>query len=192
MPSPKSLAPGFARITYSGTLFPHHMTIPVNYSGTPTPGSEPTLVLKDSTTASGSDALYGLISVILPFFDDATHFGLAEFHAVDADTGEDSFLWAYNIGLTGTGSGANVATGQTIVTFKTSIGSLYRLYMMEGLNAPNQHVLPPFGDAILDDLAAFVVGDTSPIYGRKNAYPFVPVSYITKSNDKLRKQQGLT
>lgn len=191
MPMPTSLAPGYVRATYDGELFPHHMTIPVNFSGTPTPGTEPDLVLKDASTDGAISAIAALMAVIQPFFNTGTHFGLAEAHTVDETTGEDQFIFAWNIGLLGTSPFANVPTGQLVFSFKTSLGTAYKLYLMEGIIVPNTRVLPPYTETIFDALSDFVVGASSPCYGRGNAYPFVPVSAISKTNDKLRKQQGL-
>jgi len=81
--------------------------------------------------------------------------------------------------------------GQAVITSKTSLGGLYKLYLMESVEAVNQRKLPPYVDAPNSNLSDFIVGPSSPVYGRKNAYPFVPVSIISKTNDKLRKQQGL-
>jgi len=191
MPSPTSLAPGYVRVTYDGTLFPHHMTIPVNYSGTPTPGTEPDLVLKDASILGAEAAIAALYAVITPFFKTTTHFGLAEAHTVDPTTGEDAFIFAWNLGLTGGDVGTQISSGQQVVVFKTSVGSLYKLYMMENVSPVNVKVLPPFVAGPLLDLSDFIVGGSSPVYGRQNAYPFVPVSSLTKTNDKLRKQHGL-
>lgn len=191
MPSPTSLAPGYVRVTYDGTLFPHHMTIPVNYDGTPTPGVEPNLLLKDASSLGAEAAIGALFAVITPFFKTTTHFGLAEAHTVDSVTGADSFIYAWNLGLTGGDIGTQVTNGQQVLVFKTSVGSLYKLYMMENVSPVNVKVLPPYSAGPIADLSDFVVGASSPIYGRQNAYPFVPVSSLTKTNDKLRKQHGL-
>jgi len=191
MPSPTSLAPGYVRVTYDGVLFPHHMTIPVNFSGTPTPGVMPDLILKDASTDDVESAIGALIAVILPFYTSAIHFGLAEAHTVDATTGEDQFIWSWNLNAVGSTTGSQVATEQLVFVFKTSVGSLYKLYLMESVIPANEKQLPPFVDAAFSTLSDFVVGDTSPCYGRQNAYPFTPISWLSKYNDKLRKQQGL-
>ena len=191
MPMPTSLAPGYVRVTYDGTLFPHHMTIPVNYSGVPTPGTEPDLVLKDASTDGVMSAIAALFAVIQPFFNVGVHFGLAEAHTVDAVTGEDQFIFAWNLGLLGTSVAPTIPTTQFVFSFKTSLGSAYKLYLMETIIQPNLRDLPPYTEANRLALSDFVVGNSSPIYGRGNAYPFVPVSAISKTNDKLRKQQGL-
>lgn len=188
---PTSLAPGYVRVTYDGALFPHHMTIPVNFSGTPTPGTEPDLVLKDASTDGAISAIAALMALVQPFLTTTTHIGLAEAHTVDETTGEDQFIFAWNVGLLGTSGAARVAMSQIIFVFKTAIGSLYKLYIMEGSQPVNIKQLPPYTETIYDNLSDFVVGASSPCYGRGNSYPFVPVSVLNKTNDKLRKQQGL-
>jgi len=191
MPMPTSLAPGYVRVTYDGAIFPHHMTIPVNFSGTPTPGTEPDLVLKDASTDGAISAIAALMALVQPFLTTATHIGLAEAHTVDETTGEDQFIFAWNVGLLGTSAAARVAMSQVVFVFKTAIGSLYKLYIMEGSQPVNIKQLPPYTETIYDNLSDFVVGASSPCYGRGNSYPFVPVSVLNKTNDKLRKQQGL-
>jgi len=187
-----SLAPGYCRVTYNGQLFPHHMVIPINFDGVPTPGVEPDLLLKDASSLGAEAAIGAFVTLVADFYNTSEHFGLAEIHAVDDVTGADTFIYAWNLNILGTSPTANKATFQTVMTFKTVAGGLYRLYMMENIEGANSHILPPYSDPTALALSNFVVGDSSPVYGRGNAYPFVPVSKITKSNDKLRKQQGLT
>jgi len=191
MPMPTSLAPGYVKFTYSGVLFPHHATIPVAPRGTPTPGIEPDVNLKDATHIPVSAAMDAFMDVIVPFFPTTVNFGLAEIHLVDAGTGEDTFIYAWNLGRLGTSLVARVAAEQLVWSFKTALGSPYKLYMMEAVEAVNQRSLPPYPAGVYKDLSDYVCGNTSPVYGRSNSYPFVPVSRITKTNDTLRKQQGL-
>jgi hypothetical protein len=167
------------------------MVIPVNFSGVPTPGTEPDLVLKDASTLGAVAALGVLMDVITPFFNTSVHFGLCEIHAVDAITGLDTFLYAFNMGKVGGDVGASVHAAQQVLSFKTTVGSAYKLYMMENVSPVNVRVLPPYAAGPIKTASDFIVGNSSPVYGRQNAYPFVPVSAITKTNDKLRKQQGL-
>lgn len=192
MPSPTSLAPGYVRVTYDGTLFPHHMTIPVNIPpGSPT-GVEPDATLKDASTTPISTAISSMFELIKVFFPAAVHFGLAEVHNVDETTGEDQFLFAWNVNKVGTAGGAAVVAGQTVFSFKTSLGSAYKLYLMESVTPVNLRILPPYADAPNLNLSDYIVGSSSVVYGRQNAYPFVPVSLVSKTNDKLRKQHGLS
>lgn len=186
-----ALAPGYIRMTYDGTLFPHHMVCPVNISGSPTPGVEPDIILKDASTSGVISAWADYVDEMARFFNSGTNFGLAEIHTVDATTGDDAFIFAWNVNKVGLSVAANVATEQTVFSFKTALGTAYKLYLMETILQPNLRDLPPYAEANRLALSDFVVGNTSPVYGRGNSYPFTPVSCITKTNDKLRKQQGL-
>jgi hypothetical protein len=167
------------------------MIVPLNYDGTPTPGVEPDILTKDGSTVAGATAMGALFDVFLPLFNASTHFGLCEFHTVDPTTGVDQFIFGFNLGGVGSSGGARVAMGQFVMNFKTTIGSLYRLYLMETSVTINRRETPPFSDAIYTDVADYIASADSPVYGRANAYPFAAISWLTKTNDKLRKAAGL-
>jgi hypothetical protein len=186
-----ALAPGYVRFTYDGVLFPHHGTIPVNYDGTPTPGSEPDILLKDGSSLGVEAALDAYLDVLTPHFNTSVNFGNAEAHAVDSVTGEDTFLWTWNAARVGSDSGPAIATGQAVFSFKTSVGSQLKVYLMESGSPANNKFLPPYAPGIIADLSDYVASAASMFYGRGNAYALAPISFITKYNDKLRKQQGL-
>jgi hypothetical protein len=160
MPMPTSLAPGYVRVTYSGVLFPHHITIPVKYDGTPVPGTEPNVLTKSTDSVAVHSALANLLAPMLTFFHTTTNFGLAEAHTVDPTTGEDQFIYAWNVGLSGSSASAIIPASETVFTFKSNLGTLYRLYLMEGVSAPNQKITPPLPGAS-GTLADFVAGDDS-------------------------------
>lgn len=191
MPMPTSLAPGYARATYTGSSFPHHMLIPLNYDGIPTPGIEPDILTKGGGTVAAATAMGALFDEFLPLFASSTHFGLCEFHTVDPTTGEDQFIFGFNLGGVGSNVGTRVPMAQFVMTFKTTNGSLYRLYLMETIVTVNRKEIPPFSDALYTNVANYIIGSDSPVYGRGNNYPFGAVSWLSKTNDKLRKQAGL-
>jgi len=187
-----SLAPGYAKVTYNGSLFPHHMTIPIKFDGTPTPGVEPSILLKDASSAGISSALDDMFDVIVPFFNTGTAFGLVEVHAVDDVTGDDTFIWGYNMGRNGTSAVANKTLAEDVWSFKLVNGGLYKLYLMEDVQPVNVKTFPPYAAGVAGDLSDFISGPSSPVYGRTNSYPFSPISETTKTNDSLRKQHGLS
>jgi hypothetical protein len=186
----KSLAPGYVKITYTGSIFPHHMTLPINFDGVPTPGVEPSVILKDTTSLNVEAAILAYITLAKAFFPSTTHFGLAEVHAVDADTGEDTFIYGWNLNVVGTGAGAGVQFGQAVLSFKLVSGGVFKAYFMEGTSEENVKQFPPFSGAV-DALADFVTSGDSPIYGRDNSYPFSPIAFTTKTNDALRQAGGI-
>jgi len=186
-----ALSPGYIRQTYDGTLFPHHMVCPINITGSPTPGVEPDIILADASTSPVIAAWADFVDVITPFFHNTVNFGLAEIHTVDPTTGEDQFIFAWNTNKVGLSVAPTIPMSQLVFSFKTALGTAYKLYLMETIILPNLRDLPPYSEANRLALSDFVVGSSSPVYGRGNSYPFVPVSAISKTNDKLRKQQGL-
>lgn len=188
---PTSLAPGYIKQTYDGVLFPHHLMMPINITGSPTPGVEPDIILKDASTSGVIAAWDAFLDVVVPYFTTTVNFGLAELHTVDDTTGEDQFIFAWNAGRTGSSVVARKAAAQLVFSFKTALGTPAKVYLMESVEAVNQRFLPPYAAGPAEDLSDFIVGTSSPFYGRGNSYPFVPVSLITKTNDTLRKQQGL-
>jgi len=185
------LAPGYGKITYSGFLFPHHMIVPVKFHGTPVPGTEPSLDKKGATFGVFSDVMDEFITTIAPLWGPSTHFGLVEAHTVDPTTGEDTFIWGYNQGTVGTGTGANTELAQQVLTYKSVGGSVYKLYAMEALTTENTKVFPPYG-GVPDTISDYLIGASSPVYARGNFFLFSPISMTTKTNDALRKQHGLS
>jgi hypothetical protein len=167
------------------------MVCPVNVDVAAPAGLEPDITLKDASTVGAIAGWAAFLALIKVFFPASVHFGLAEIHTVDPATGEDRFIFAWNAGVVGTAGGSAIVAGQAVFSFKTSIGSAYKLYLMESVTPVNLRFLPPYVDAPNSNLSDFVVGASSPVYGRQNAYPFVPVSLISKTNDKLRAQHGL-
>lgn len=187
----KALAPGYIRLTYSGVLFPHHAVLPVNFNAVPEVGEEPTLKNKGGTGQLASEALDDYLALYKVFFHSTTKFGNSEVHTVDPETGEDTFIYAWNAGVVGTNSGANIPMGEFVMTLKDTNGFLSKVYGMEGALAVNAKYLPPY-DSItpLNDLEDYLCGDSGWVYGRHNTYPQFSISVITKINDALRKQQG--
>lgn len=186
-----SLAPGYAKMTYNGTLFPHHMTIPINFDGAPTPGEEPDLLLKTGSD-NAVDALTNYFEVMRPFFPATVAFGLCEIHSVDDTTGDDEFIFGFDVGLVGTSLVARVALAEDVYSFKLVNGGIYKLYLMEDVSPVNLKAFAPFPAGVYGDLVDFVTGAASPVYGRSNSYPFAAIAQTTKTNDSLRKQNGLS
>jgi hypothetical protein len=186
-----SLAPGYIRGTYTGTLFPHHFLIPIKNSVAFVPGVEPIFLQKDLADISMSAAVAGLLAKVKAFFPSSVKFGLVECHSVNEDTGEDQFIYSLDAGVSGTSVATRVALSQAVFNYKTVIGGQFRLYLMESDIAVDQKFTPPFGAGRETDLSDYVTAADTWLYGRDNAYPFSTISLVSKTNDALRKQQGL-
>jgi hypothetical protein len=187
-----SLSEGFVRITYTGTAAPHHQIIPINFDGTPTPGTEPSFTTKGAGTKLASVGIGEYLDAYLTYFNDDSQFGLVEVYAVDADTEERTFIWGMDANTTGTSPNARVPLEMVTLSFKTIGGGSLRIVGMETIVGVNTVLSTPFPDGspaqIMSD---YVTSSDSIVIGRDNTYAFAPLRQKSKTSDVLRKRAGL-
>jgi len=182
-----SQSEGFVRFTYVSTQGVHHGEININFSGVPDQGTEPTLVKKDTTTASATTALAGFFDEYVKFFDEDTNFGNVEIYAVNPDTEERSFIWSYNLNMQGAAVSSNVPLGMLTMTWRTGKGGILRVVMMEGVTIVNQNLAPPYiVDTPFSDLDLYMRSGDAVAIGRDDAYAFSAMSAKSKTSDVLR------
>lgn len=188
-----SLSEGFIRGTYTGASGIHHFILPINFDGTPTPGTEPLLTKKGAGTILAEAGLQAFLDVYGTLFNDDTQFGLAEAYTVDPDTEERGFVWGWDMDFLGLSSQPNVPLGMATMTFKTIVGGLLKVVAMEGAATVNTKEFSPFpSGSNLTDLSDYVTGTDSIVIGRDNAYAFASISFTVKTSDALRKRVGLS
>lgn len=188
-----SLSEGFARITYTGLSGIHHQMLPVNFSGTPVAGVEPTFTTKIAGTVAAETAISDWLDVFRAAFNTATLFGLVEIYAVNPTTEERTFIYGFDASRAGSSGDPSVQYSMGTMTFKTIGGGLLKIVAMEPVLGVNTKLYPPFFlGGILDDIQAFVVDGDSFIIGRDDDYSFAPISWTTKTSDALRKRVGLS
>jgi len=189
----KALAPGFARTTYTGDTGVHHHITPLNIVDGWTAGTDPSVTLKDTTTVAASVAMTDYWDVIRELLAEEQNIGLCEIYAVDADTGEGTFIFGFNLALTGNVAADGTDMGMMTLSLKLTNGKGARVVLLDTPFAANLKVRPPF-DALtpIDIATEYLVGGTSPYYGRGNSYPFAPIALTTKTSDVLRKREGLS
>lgn len=186
-----SLAPGFAKISYVQNLLTHVKTIPLLPSGTITPGVEPSVMTYAGTPITFSAAIDALIALMQPIYGADTSFSSAEFWSQPLSTDNPVWVFTHPIGEVGTATGASADKVQSVMTFRTGIGGLYRDYQMEisGDVPADLHVFYPFSAGPFANLAAYLTGTTSWTYARDGSRLIVPVAFTTKVNDALRKKR---
>jgi len=188
-----SLSEGFARITYTGLSGIHHQMLPVNFSGTPVAGTEPTFTTKSAGTVAAEAAIGDWLDVYRAAFNTATLFGLVEIYAVNPTTEERTFIYGFDASRAGASADPSIRYSMGTMTFKTIGGGLLKIVTMEAVLGVNTKIYPPFVAAgILDNIQAFVVDNDSFIIGRDDDYAFSPLSWTSKTSDALRKRVGLS
>lgn len=183
-----SLSPAFIVVRYTRSTVPHTSIIPTKFSGTPTPGSNPNLLNHFGVAVDFESAMAAWAILLQDMFSTAVTLDTAEVWS--QPTPDDDPVWIFTTGLalTGTRSGTAVVAGQQVLTFRTHLGGLFRLYFMETPVPPNQ-VATYAGMANPElELANFVTGATSWLYGRDNGQPILTLGWKTKTNDVLRRK----
>ena len=191
MPLSSHLAPGFTRLTYSGTGRPHHQIIPIKFAGTPTPGVSPEILPTSGTPIDvGGAVLLYLAEAWAPQFPSSVKAGLFDVYAVDPETGVRTFIFAGNGDTVGTSIETQVAQSEAVWVFKSTVGRPIKVWLMEAtyaFDARNVGVVPADGRQAMVD---YILGADNMFYGRTDAYPLAFQTFTSKENDVLRRNGG--
>lgn len=184
-----SMYPGYCKLKYTRGSVPHRQILPVYWAGAPTPGSEPTLTLKNASTVAADTAIAAYVAAIKPQFHSGVTFVEAEWWRMDSEISDPYYLWTTSLNVAGTSGGTTQVAGQAVFTFRSQNGGILRLYYMETTDTPNTVVNPPYGaGTITKAVADYVTAGTSWITARDNGFLVAPIRKLTKTNDKLRKK----
>lgn len=187
-----SLAPAFMRLFYTSGSTPHAMTLQVDFASPPVVGFEPTLTTKDGTGVSALLAVNAFTTVCKPFFRTTDVFTGVEIYSQPTPTDDPLFIWADDLIVTGSSASPTIQNGQIVFTYGTGAGGLLKLYLMEPTIVPDQRI--PNRTSAVGGYGAFttyVLGPSSFIKGRDDAFAVRGIYITTKINDTLRKKQLL-
>lgn len=187
------LAPGFIRLTYSGLVLPHHMIIPIQFVGTPVPGVDPDLEQQGATTITFSSAIDAYVSTALVTqFPSTVKFGLADIYKVDATTGVRTFIFSHNVNQVGSNVGTQVPNTQAIWMFKTAVGKLLKVTLMESVYAADSRNVGSVPADARQDVLDYILSPDDIVIGRFDAFPIAFMSFVSKENDVLRRRTGFS
>jgi len=193
MPLSSHLAPGFARITYSGSRNPHHEIVPLNFAGTPTPGVSPeVLPTGGSPIDLGGALLLYVASAMAPQFPSTVKIGAADAYSVDPVTGIRTFIYAYNLDTIGTNVNPRINFTEAVWVFKSTVGKPIKVYLMESVYDADQRNVGIVPADARQDMLDYVLSSDNIFYGRTDAYPLAFRTFTTKINDVLRRNGGFT
>lgn len=189
----KSLSPSFVRITYTGLLGVHHAIVPINIEDGWVAGVEPNLLTKDGSSVGAIEGVTGYVDAWKNGLAGSQLVGLAEVYAVDADTGEGTFVYGFDLATSGVGGGDGIRLAMATLSLKLINGRTAKITWMDSDFAVNVKVFPPYGGVSpVALMSAYAVSDASIIYGRGNSYPFAPISLTSKTSDASRTRAGLS
>jgi len=181
------LAPGFMRLFYESNGHNHQMVLPV-IPNTVAPSF--LLRKKGGGTISQSDAVVALWSVVSPIFADAdTLSGWEAFTQADCASAPVFQNPGTAVGLVGSSGIADQQWVQAVLTFKTVAGGRGRFTLLEQANAQDQKAsLSSLSATPVGDLVDYLTGADSWVVARDGSYLGLPLNFVTKVNDALRKK----
>lgn len=183
-----SLAPSFVKIRYTVATIEHVMTLPVEIDGAITVGESPQLKRRAASSSDFVGNLTAFTEVLDSCFDDNCAFGTGEIWS--QPTPADDPLWVYTYGLANTGESTTdyLRAEQVVMTFRSTLGGLFKLYLMETYFPPNQASGYSGMAAELKTLADYIMGESSWIKARDNGWPIACLGMKSKTNDVLRRK----
>lgn len=182
-----SLYPGFTKIIYGTGSSPHTMILPMTPDGGINIGFDP-MVTTRTTSVLWSTYVATFINLLKPFFQSVTDFSVAEYWRMEEIDSDPQFVYGINPAISGTNAGTNTSMSQTVITFRTYNGGIYKLYLMEAVATVNQVVTAPFPAGITKTLTDHMIGTQCAIMGRDGGFLLAPLRSIGKTNDALRKK----
>lgn len=184
-----SLYPGFVRVQYTSVGHVHYQTLPVKpYTGiggawwltTPgTPGNDDVWTVKVEQYVVFMKAMFPTSATITK----------AELWTLDAPTSDPVFRESYDIGVPGTNGATTYPNVQVVLTTRTDVGGILRMYWMEGVANANVETFPPAftGLSYLNAFNVWLTGANNFICGRDGGWPIAAIRALSKTNDALRK-----
>lgn len=184
-----SLFPGFIKIYYNFSNLIHTMTIPCEPVTGWEVGVEPELRVNPSTTIDMSGAVDALMAVLRPYFGNGTEFQSAEAWFFESEESDPVWVYTYPIALVGTSATQSLAYSMQVMTFRTTLGNLYKLYLMEvATSALTPFKNPaPFPAGAAKNIADYITGSTSWVKARDGSKPVVALALLGKLSDAIRK-----
>lgn len=184
------LYPGFVKLFYANGTHQHHQILPV-LPDSHGPGEEPTFLINPpgSDVIAMNTAVDAYIAVADNLFNATTNFQFAEFWNIPTPGGDPVFEYIYEIGAPGVAASANIVAAQAVLSFRTSLGGILKLYFMESALVIGNPDPFPFSNATMAALAAYFCSlSTGWVVGRDGGKPLSGLRATTKINDALRKK----
>lgn len=182
-----SLSPGYLEVKYTYSNLLHRMRIPVQPAAGWVIGTEPSVVDNGGNNVILTTAMNNFLTPFRAMFANTTEVVSTDawFYPLDVNNP----VWVYTLlhGVQGTNTGTNTPSSQMTVSFRTSLGGIAKLVMLEGVFTPNVRNSYPFGAGALTTLMNQMLGTGGIWRGRDGGKLVSPIWSTSKTNDAVRK-----
>lgn len=114
----------------------------------------------------------------------------AELWKYTAGTFDASYVSTYSIAQTGSSASPLVAGQETIVTFRTTLGGIMKIYWLETIISTVSVDTLPFSNTTLDTMADQLIAGTFPWIGRDGGYPIAAIAAYPGQSEALFKKRN--
>lgn len=182
-----SLYPSFIKVFYSSNGHNHTMVIPCKYTVSASP---PHMLLKKGGGSQDWESCLAtdFIPLLAAVMNNASSFVSAELWKMASPTADPVFVAAKALAIAGASATAIVPYSQVSYTFRADDGGLFRLLLLEGIQAANLRDDPPYAAAPNLAISDYAIDDESFICARSGGYLVSPIRLLTKTNDKVREK----
>lgn len=186
-----SSAPGFVKINYTISGITHHAKIHCFPVGDLVPGEEPNLSPKVGAPILFSTAVAAYVNVAKAMFFTDALFNDAEVWSQPTEDDDPIWIYTTSLAVAGTSVVATAVNRQVVLTLRTALGHLAKLYFMDVSGGfPNDtRETNPIANPVVDAIADYAIGASSWIIGKDNGSLVIPIAWQSKTSDALRKKR---
>lgn len=136
-------------------------------------------------------AIHSAVVLIAALFANADTFSGVEYFTQADCVSAPVYQRSYDLsgGVSGSSGQPDTAWGQVVLTFKTTLGGRFKLQLMEPSYAVDQKFALSAGvDVNVDALVNYLHTAADVVAAYDNGYPQLPLNFVSKTNDTLRKK----
>jgi len=170
----------------------HVFRLSLRLAGNPQPGdpfSSIQVLNKDlSPGALLSAVLTDVLTLVRPFYNTVVDFVRAELWRYPSQSFDATFISSSAIGVQGTGTAATQVASQFVLTFRTSLGGIFKVDLRGTVVTPATKQSYPFSFTPWNNLANYFLLSTCPFIGRDNGVPVAPLFALPGQNERAWKK----
>jgi len=184
-------------VTINSLLLTHQQKLSLNIQGDPAPGTPFADIVAFLANGLTTDDLQTLVDTyvgdVVDFYSNNANQGVwtgAELWRYTFGTFDAEFISAYSFSSAGTSGSAASEAAQSIVTFRTTEGGIFKYSFMEPVIVPGSIDPLPFTNTALDTLADnTVLGTVYPWIARDGGWPFACLKHFPGQNEAIWKKR---
>lgn len=131
----------------------------------------------------------GLVTLIAEAYETTADFNTVEIWKYPAEPSTNPvFVTGGTIGIAGLAAGASIAAQQATLTFRSAIGGVMRLQLMEVVTNLNSQLSYPSSSTVYNDIMDYILGTDKSFLARDNERPIFGLKQSFGQNEALWKK----